>query len=246
VQGIARDGEGKAVAAPNVAEPVVIGPSKSARRGPFARLSLGHLIMMVAGLLAVAVNLSLLSQRDDLWSVAVAASDLPSGSAVAADDFLMTEVRVDPDVLDQLVTEDRLGEIAGSVTTRSLQAGDLVTAADLAAPSAPHELRAMSIPIDPTRAVGGAIRTGDRVDVIAAGDGRAGYVLTGAEVLAVGSPSGGAFAGPRDFFITVAVDDGGALRLAAALDDATVTVVRSTGAPEPAQSAYEPTSGESP
>ena len=48
--------------------------------------------------------------------------------------------------------------------------------------AARHGLRAMSIPIDPSRAVGGRLAPGDRVDVLFAGERAVSIVVAGAEV----------------------------------------------------------------
>ena len=57
------------------------------------------------------------------------------------------------------------GRIAGT----TIAAGELVTSRTLRRRAASHGLRAMSIPIDPARAVGGRLGAGDRVDVLFAG-----------------------------------------------------------------------------
>ncbi len=51
--------------------------------------------------------------------------------------------------------------------------------------AARHGLRAMSIPIDPARAVGGRLAAGDRVDVLFAGERAVSIIVADAEVLAV-------------------------------------------------------------
>ena len=58
----------------------------------------------------------------------------------------------------------------------------------------------MSFPIARSRAVGGKLATGDRVDVLAVDhdSGRAGYVVTNAEIVAVEGRSGGALSGASD------------------------------------------------
>ena len=90
----------------------------------------------------------------------------------------------------------------------------------------------MSFPIPRAHALGGALDTGDRVDILAVGqDGAdAGYVMTDVEVLAVDGGRGGPLGTTDDVTLTIAVDSDGAVRLAAALERGTVTLVRSTGA----------------
>jgi len=201
------------------------------RRRRFAgRLSTGHVIMLVAALLAAVLNYSALRARDDTVRVAVAVRDLPAGAPVSLDAVRFTDARVDDDVLATLVGADRAAEIDGSVATGAIAAGEPLRASDLRPASAPEEQRAMSVPVDPERAVAGALRKGDRVDVIEVRDGTASYLVTDAEVLAVpaGDQRGGLGTLSR-FSVTLAVDDVTALRLAAALSSGSLDVVRSTG-----------------
>lgn len=88
----------------------------------------------------------------------------------------------------------------------------------------------MSVPIEPDHAVAGALRQGDRVDVIEVRDGIATYLVTDAEVLAVpGGEQRGGLGTLSRFSVTLAVDDVTALRLASALRSGSLDVVRSTG-----------------
>ena len=78
----------------------------------------------------------------------------------------------------------------------------------------------MSFPLPRAQAVGGKLANGDRVDVVAVehDTGRAGYVLTDAEVIAVDAHGGGPLAGASDdVTVTLVVDPESAPRLAAAL-----------------------------
>lgn len=217
------------VAATELAEPVSLGRAPGRR---LARLSLGHLIMIVAGLLAVATNLALLRSVDERVLVAVVGRDIRSGSVITSQDLRLTGVAADVAILDLLVTEAEASELAG-VAVRDLRAGDLVLQSDVAPSAAPDGRRAMSIPIDPQHAVGGDIATGDRVDVVAVREGIASFVLVDVEVLAVAGAGAGPLGANRDFFVTVAVSDHQALELAEALETASLEVVLSTGAEPP-------------
>ena len=97
----------------------------------------------------------------------------------------------------------------------------------------------MSVPVDPEHAVGGALRVGDRVDVIEVQEDRATYVAIGLEVIGINeSGSGGALDGLGSYSVTVAVDDATALRLAAAIRADRFELVRSTGAEPPVGSEH--------
>lgn len=191
--------------------------------------------MVVAGLLAVVANLAVLSARNDVFVVAAAAGDIRQGQVMTAEDFTAVDVNVDEETLRDLVLTADLVALEGKIAARTIPDGALVHPDDFRSASAPLELRAMSIPVGREEAVGGDIAAGDLVDVIAVGDGVAEYITTAAEVLAVPEAATSGIAGGSSFFVTVAVDAETALRLALALDEAQVVVVRSTGASEPGE-----------
>jgi len=200
-----------------------------------SRLSTGHVVMIVAGLLAVVANLAVLSARDDVFVVAAASGEIRQGQVITAADFATVDVNVDEEILRDLVLMADLPALEGKIAARTIPDGALVHPNDFRNASAPLELRAMSIPVGREDAVGGDIAAGDLVDVIAVDDGMSEYITTAAEVLAVPEQATSGIAGGTSYFVTIAVDAETALRLALALDEAQVTVVRSTGASEPDQ-----------
>lgn len=189
--------------------------------------------MLVAALTAGVANYAVLRGADESARVAVAARVLEPGVPVDATAFTVTEATVGDDVLAALVRADQLPELVGSIPSVQVPAGALLRVTDLRPASEPGEERAMSLPVDTAHAVGGDLRAGDRVDVIAVRDGHPAYVLVDAPVLAVadGARRGQTFGAGSGFSITVAVDERTALDLAAALDGDAVEVVRATGAP---------------
>ncbi len=202
-------------------------------RSLWSRLSTGHVVMIVAGLLAVVANLAVLSARDDVFVVAAAAGELRQGRVITSADFVTVDVNVDEDTLRDLVLAADLPALEGKIAARTIPDGALVHPDDFRSASAPLELRAMSIPVGREDAVGGDISAGDLVDVIAVADGTSRYITTAAEVLAVPETATSGIAGGTSFFVTIAIDAETALRLALALEEAEVSVVRSTGASEP-------------
>lgn len=218
------------------AEPAVATAVPSADRLPVPRrrlgqrVSAGHVVMVVAALLAVLLNFSVLRARDDTVQVAVAARDIPAGATVPAGAIRYAAVRVDDALLATLVEPGDLADLDGWVAAGPLTAGEPVRASDVRAPSAPRAQRAMSLPVPVQHAVGGALRPGDRIDVIEVRDGAASYVVTDAEVLDVAASEQRGIAALEQFSVTLAVDDRTALRLAAAVRAGTLDVVRSTGA----------------
>lgn len=186
--------------------------------------------MLVAGLLLGLAAYMTLRDQDATYRVVVAAADLRAGSVVSADSFRLVETKVADELAAGLLHADDLARVEGWVAANSVAADGLVSRSDLRPASAPHELRAMSLPIERERAAGGDISHGDRIDVVAVVEGQPLYVAADLEVLAVASDRGqGSLTAPGRFFVTVAVDENTALALARALEVGAVTVLRSTG-----------------
>ena len=198
------------------------------KRGMMSRLSTGHVIMIVAGLLAALLNFTLLQQRDEVFQVVVASRALLPGQTVALADFTYADIRASQALLDTLVLSDSVGTLDGQVAVRSIAAGNAVSVEDFSPAAAPLEQRAMSVPVDSDKAVNGSLTINDVVDIILVDDGRASYVALGIEVLAVPAPPEG-FASTASYAVTISVDDETALRVASAIDIGELHLVRSTG-----------------
>jgi Flp pilus assembly protein CpaB len=204
----------------------------SVRRGLLGRVSAGHLVMVVAGLLGVVLTVALLRAADDRQRVAVAAREVPVGSTLTAADVRYARVKMDEALLDTVLRPADLESLGGSIATDRIAEGDLIPRSALRPAAAPSGQRAMSIPIDPARAVNGELETGDRVDVVVATASEVAIIVAGAEVLDVhGGGSGGAFGGVGDqFAVTLAVDARESQLLTAAVTDGDVMITRTTGA----------------
>jgi Flp pilus assembly protein CpaB len=197
-------------------------------------LSTGHVVMIVAGLVGMLLTLALLRGADDRQPVAVAAHDIAAGDVVTEASFAWEDVRADDDLLANMLEPNDVDQLDGSIATGPIAGGEPISRSDVRDAAAPAGLRAVSIPIDPARAVDGDVSAGDRVDVVLAGDRRVTTVVVGAEVLAVSRPDGGGFGELDDAFtITLAVDAAEAQMLTAAVTDGDILLARSTGA-EPA------------
>lgn len=203
------------------------------RRGLFGRVSAGHLVMVVAGLGGMVLTIGLVRAADDRQPVAVAAHDVRAGSPIGVDDVRYVRVRMDDAQLDTLLGEDDVRSLQGSIATGRIAEGDLIPRSLLRPRAAPSGARAMSIPIDPARAVNGELDVGDRVDVVVATANEVAIIVTDAEVLDVhGGDGGGAFGGVGDqFAVTLAVDAQESQLLTAAVTDGDVMITRTTGAP---------------
>jgi Flp pilus assembly protein CpaB len=209
-------------------------PAKVAgpRRAWRSRVSGGHLVMLLAGLVGAVLTIAALQSADHRVDVLVARNDLAPGDTVRAADLRTVRVNGDPGAMSALVRADDLGDLVGKVVTVRVDKGRFVARDDFERAGAAHARRSMSFPIDRSRALDGELVAGDTVDVVAADarTGEARYVATGAEVLRVAGTSRGALGGDDTMTVTLAVDPDTALAIAIALHGNELTLVRATGA----------------
>lgn len=195
------------------------------------RFSLAHMLILLAGLLAVLLNFAVLRSRDASVEVLVAARDLAPGEAVEVDDVRLVSIGAGDDLLASLFVASS-EEVFGRVLVSTLKEGDAIRRSDVRPAGTSSDMRAMSIPIERTHASGGSISVGDAVDVIAVSEGVAEYIAVGLDVIDVAAAGQGGLAGGQ-FYVTVAVDATTALRLASAMDSGSLEILRSTGAAAP-------------
>lgn len=151
------------------------GVEPAPRRPLRSRLAIGHLIMVLAGLLAFLLVLAVLRERDTVTEIAVSDVQIDAGTVLVQSDVrLATLGDLDATLLDVFLTTDEIDRaIAESwVAARTLPAGAPLTAKDFRREVAASELRAMSVPIGATHAVNAAIVPGDRIDIIVVDRGR--------------------------------------------------------------------------
>lgn len=193
---------------------------------------MGHVLMILAGLVAALANLAVIRSGSATVPVLVARDDIPIGATVTADMLRPVDVQLAPDVLATLLSPElvRDGDLAGHVTATRITAGSPVRLDDLR-PVATAEpgMRRIALPVRPEAAVGGAIAVGDRIDVIHVVDGRPRYLVSDARVLARAQPTGTALGAMSSFFVTIGVDADTALCLASAIETGGLTLVLSTG-----------------
>lgn len=200
----------------------------------WTRLSSAHILIFSAGALAFVANLAVLRPAELPPEVAVAAVDLLPGTVFDPErhvDFV--PMTADEAVLSQFVSEDTAVALVGHVVDGRVSAGSVLRYEALVASAERDGRRIMSIPIDAERAAGGTLAVGDLVDVVAVERGGARYIVVGLEVVAIPESKSGSFTGSSAYHVTVAVDSVAALELSAALESATIQLVRSTGSPAP-------------
>ena len=203
------------------------------RRSLSERLTLNLVVGVVAGLLAFVLIASLLADRRERTTVAVAGTQIAAGTVITPDLLASEAVPSDTGFIDDLVPMVRF-ESGDLVATRTIQPGEPLLASAVGDPGSITPARVMSIPLEAWQAANGQIEVGDQVDVIVSTrDAGSRYVLTAAPVVDRSSAdsSGGLVRGSQqtDLVITVEVDADHALELATAIEDGTLTVVRSTG-----------------
>lgn len=204
-------------------------PTTSPRRVHRRRLGGAHLVVLLAGLLALVLTLTALRTEPSGRRVVVAARALDAGVPLRVGDVRYALVRADGDVLAHLVAAGSAWR--GRVLVHPVPAGELLSIDRLRRPAGPEGRRAMSIPVERARAVNGRLAAGDRVDVVQARDGVASVVAAGLEVLGVEDERDGAFGSPRgQVTVTLAVDVAESQRLAAVLADGDFVLTRVTGA----------------
>lgn len=200
------------------------------RRKRLPSLSGVHLLIVATGVLALVANLALLRRGEaPLTRMAVTAVDLQPGRSLQPDHIELVPMDVPEPVESGLISEAELADYQGWVVTAPMGSGFLLGKANLRAPSTTSEYRAMSLPVEVEHAAGGDLLPGDLVDVIRVDDEEASYVATGLRVLDIPGQTDGAFGLSGSFYLVLQVDDRTALKLALALANAEVEVLRSTG-----------------
>lgn len=209
------------------------------------RLSTGHLLMLLAGVVAAVANYAALTGGESRTSVLIADAEILAGDPLDAAALSTAEVNPGGSLPERLVAASDRGDFDGAVAATRVEAGEPLRRSDVQDAAAPGGQRAMSVPVDAPHAVGGALRPGDRVDVIETTGTEAAYLVTDAQVLAVPEGGDGGLDGLSGFSVTIAVGADEALRLAEAIHEGELDVVRATGA-DPADSTTATEAGGAP
>jgi pilus assembly protein CpaB len=210
------------------ASPSPSAPPAARRRG---RVSRGHVVMALAGVVGVVLSFAVLHEREGATAVLVAAHEIRAGETIAPADFRTVRATLTPGVLATVARGHDRSRLAGRIAGSTIAEGELVTIRTLRHRAAPHGLRAMSIPIDPARAVGGRLAAGDRVDVLFAGRQAVSIIVADAPVLAVDARGrGGIGESASPFTVTIGVTARQSQLVAAAVADGEISLARTTGA----------------
>ena len=183
-------------------EPEVLGTRRPAR----SRLSKGHVVMLVTGLLAAVLTYAALREATGVGTqVLVAAVDIPAGQTAGAASFSTTEVR--GPATTSLIAAGDLPKVAGKVAVVDIPRGALVTPQELRPAASPPPQ--MAIPVDPDTIPGGpkALSAGSRIDLVGVNQAGLPVQVSGLEVLGPPTPSHSPFETASKVSIDVAVSD---------------------------------------
>src|SRR5687768_1275166 len=119
-------------------------------------------------LLATGGSIAFWSASSDTRAVLVATRDLPAGATLSAGDLAVARVRVDDAIYEASLPAAAREELIGRQLAEPVHAQQLLVRAQLSSrpPLQPDQL-ALTIPIRPDTAVGGRVRPGDYVQVLA-------------------------------------------------------------------------------
>jgi Flp pilus assembly protein CpaB len=163
----------------------------------------------------------------------VAARDLPQDSVIGPEDLRVAEARFPADLAGTYASASR--EVEGLILTSTVRSGELIPQTALGQEAADGSDRSITLPVVPEHAVGGALRTGDRIDVYATfdpGDVRARTVLLAraVEILDTVSAGSSVLGEGAIVGVTVAVSQDEAARLAFATRTGELDLVKVLGA----------------
>lgn len=222
------DGGGVALTEPAIAPEDTPLTAGVARRSLLSRLSIGHVVMILAGLVAILLNLAFLRSGTETIRVTVASQSIEAGTVLGEDNVGSVEIGDAGELAQGLLTEEAATALFGSLLARDVEAGEPIHPSDLRPAGSSLALREYSIEVDAAEAAGGSIQATDVVDIIAVIDNEAFYVAAGLDVVRV--KDGG---GIGQHIIVLSVEDRTALQIESARAAGSIAVVRSTGAPPP-------------
>ncbi|MDQ1711534.1 MAG: hypothetical protein QOE45_984 [Frankiaceae bacterium] len=185
-----------------------------------ARLVAG--VLMV--LLSVVIGSAVVNGADRSARVWAVRRALAAGTTVERADLVARKVRLYGADAARYV-DVRRGDPTGRPLTRDLGAGDLLPVSALGDPNAARAARVIGLPMSRAHALGGGVRRGDVVDVVATRKTANGAFTTYAvvrrvRVVDVAKPANGFGAGRNDLVVMVEVAPDLALPVLAALQSA--------------------------
>jgi Flp pilus assembly protein CpaB len=146
-----------------------LSPARALRRP--RRLDVRALFGLFLTLLAVGGSVAFWTAANDARPVVVATRDLPTGAVLGPDDLTVARVRVDDAMYRAAVPGEALDGLVGRVLAEPVHAQQLVVRDQLSTrPPIGAGQVVVALPVAPQSAVGGLLRPGDAVRVLATFD----------------------------------------------------------------------------
>lgn len=216
---------------------------------PGGRVVVGSLLIAASAVGVFAAYLGATAAPTTRYLVATV--DVTPGTRLADADVLdagFDAVAMDlpADVADRAIAVEDAAGLVGQRIVAPLAAGELLTRTAVVADGGVADAHTVSFPVPRAAALDGALRVGERIDVLATyatGEGFTSYVVRGVVLVAVGGESAGGVgsSGRGELVLTVAVSEPRQVQaLVHAAQLAEVVVSRPTGAVGRDPGAYAP------
>ena len=131
-------------------------------------MSTGHVVMIVAGLLATVLTYAVLRQAAGVGTEeSVAAEDIHAGQVVTTSLFATTDVKAPSSALSGILTPKDVDGVSGEVALVDIKKGQLVARQQFRPATPPPP--SMAITVDPQTVPGGAsaLAPGSKIDLVA-------------------------------------------------------------------------------
>lgn len=220
------------------------------KRKAGSKLTSGHLLMILSGLLTFVLVIVILGAQGSTITVFVANNQIPVGQQITAADFTPTEVSSSTLDSKYFPSNGFNGDIK-IFASRTIEQGEPLLKVAQNTKSSSSDTRLMTLPVNKQFAVNGALKQGDIIDIIETpDDGCAFRAMTGLTIAFVtgGTSSGGITGGSESSFVlTINIkNDGDDLILAGIIQRGQFQIVRTTGVNEAATSIEDTQCGNPP
>jgi Flp pilus assembly protein CpaB len=163
--------------------------------------------------------------------VVVATNQIRIGTTLESADLQTVEIPASTAIVQSFVPSTELDSLVGQVATRSILANEPLLRSDFRPPATSSGLRAMSISLPPSNAVGGDLSIGDLVDVLVVGEESSRFVAEQVPVLDLPAQVSSGLAAPTNaWWVTLGVEETEALEIANGVERGSIYLVRSNGA----------------
>lgn len=177
------------------------------KRKAGSKLTSGHLLMILSGLAAFLLIITLLGSQSKTITVYTAKENIFSGQKISVEDFEAQEIP-SSSIDDQYFSADDFKD-GKTYASRLISKGEPLLKQDKSPETEASDVRLISIPVAKKYAVNGTLAKGDKVDVMEIdSDGCSSRVLSGINVVSVSTgSSGGLGGGDSTYAVIVSLDN---------------------------------------